>query len=397
MGDPLAESDSTGMKLAILGASARAAAQSAVKAGYNVVAADLFADEDLKACCPATRIESYPQGFEKWLAEQDVDGWLYTGALENNPELVDRMAEIRPLLGNSGEPLRRCRDPLVLEREFTEAGIKFPETRSSAAGLPFDGSWLCKTYRAANSSGVWRLDGEESLKRAENRDAYFQQHAEGATTSVVFAVSDREACLLGFSTQHPTVPTEDDVVEYLGCVGPWCVLNQGMLEQLKRIGNVLLSLKLVGIVGVDMILPQSEEISVIEINPRWTASIELTEAVAIGSFMPYHVAACKGEELPALPKLYIDDPSVKQDCQTYGKAVVYAKREIEISAEFTNWALSSKSLESKYSLADIPAVGTEIPFGQPVTTVLTRGVWLEGYRAMQPSVREVERRLYGET
>ena len=76
-------------KLAIVGASVRAAAFSAVRAGFEVVAADLFADADLRAICETTRIESgYPDALADWLASTECDGWLFTGALENHHEVV---------------------------------------------------------------------------------------------------------------------------------------------------------------------------------------------------------------------------------------------------------------------------------------------------------------------
>lgn len=381
-------------RLAIIGASVRAAAESAVYAGFDVVAADLFADEDLRACCPATKIEDYPYGFEAWLAEQDVDGWMYSGALENYPELLDRMAAIRPLYGNWGQPLRRCRDPLVLQELFTKAGIGFPETRTSAEGLPLDGSWLCKTYRGANGSGVWPLDSEMSLQSAENADAYYQQHLEGAVASALFAVSAAQKRLLGYATQHLIDPAEASDLQYLGALGPWCVLNERMLKQFENIGNVLCELQLTGVVGVDLIVPMSEEVSVLEINPRWTASVELGEAAASRSFMPFHVAACRDEQVPRLPNLYLSDRDSHQECTTYAKSVLYAKSDIEIAKEFTNWALETKSQNKPFWLADIPAAGTEIKARQPVTTVMTLGAWLEGYSAMQPAIDEVEQRLY---
>src|SRR5262245_22640430 len=120
-------------KLAIVGASARAAAFSALRADYEVVAADLFADVDLRRSCRAGRVNRYPEGLEDWLEKTACDGWMYTGALENHPRLVQRMAAIRPLLGNDLEALAAVRDPLRLQEVFGEVGVSFPETMISPA------------------------------------------------------------------------------------------------------------------------------------------------------------------------------------------------------------------------------------------------------------------------
>jgi uncharacterized protein len=87
--------------LAVVGASVRAAAASAVHAGLKAVAADLFADLDLQRVARATRIGRYPKGLLAWLKamEPKPDAWMYGGALENHPDLVDAMAQLCPLLG----------------------------------------------------------------------------------------------------------------------------------------------------------------------------------------------------------------------------------------------------------------------------------------------------------
>src|SRR5687768_8535892 len=93
--------------LAIVGASARSAAASAVRAGFQPITADLFADADLRRIATATRISPYPEGILDWLRTMQPPAWMYTGALENHPELVDQMAWVAPLWGNPGEVLTR--------------------------------------------------------------------------------------------------------------------------------------------------------------------------------------------------------------------------------------------------------------------------------------------------
>ena len=83
--------------LAIVGASTRSAAASTVRAGFQLIAADLFADTDLRKIATATRISPYPEGLVDWLRALEPPAWMYTGSLENFPELVDEMAWLAPL------------------------------------------------------------------------------------------------------------------------------------------------------------------------------------------------------------------------------------------------------------------------------------------------------------
>jgi len=111
----------------IVGASARAAAGSARRAGFQVSAADLFGDWDLQACQRTWLVTDYPAGFAAAIAEFGGP-WMYTGGLENHPAWVDHFAQLAPLWGNPAERLRAVRDPLRLAQVLRDAGFRFPET-----------------------------------------------------------------------------------------------------------------------------------------------------------------------------------------------------------------------------------------------------------------------------
>src|SRR5436305_9759061 len=109
--------------LVIIGASARAAAYSALRAGFAPLACDLFADVDLKRICAAERVRDYPHGLAPAAAGYPTAPWLYTGGLENHPDLVDEIARDRPLLGVPGEVLRAVRDPFRVAAAMKKHGL----------------------------------------------------------------------------------------------------------------------------------------------------------------------------------------------------------------------------------------------------------------------------------
>src|SRR5258706_8042019 len=102
----------------VVGASARAAAFSALRAGMRPYAIDLFADCDLVDVCPTVKIKRYPQDFEQALAAAPQAPWIYTGGQENYPDLVERMSALRPLYGNRANVLRIIRNPELLAAGF---------------------------------------------------------------------------------------------------------------------------------------------------------------------------------------------------------------------------------------------------------------------------------------
>src|SRR3954447_2525280 len=137
--------------LLVFGASVRAAAFSALRAGLRPWCADLFADADLRAHCPVTRVSAaaYPRGF-LGLVDTDLPGpWMYTGRLENWPALVGEMARRRRLWGNGQGTLARTRDPFFLTRALHQAGLPAPAVCADPRRLPPGGRWLVKPVRGA--------------------------------------------------------------------------------------------------------------------------------------------------------------------------------------------------------------------------------------------------------
>ena len=69
---------SAGPNLLIFGASVRAAAFSALRAGLQPWCADLFADADLRARCPTIQVPPglYPQGFLHHITCELPGAWM---------------------------------------------------------------------------------------------------------------------------------------------------------------------------------------------------------------------------------------------------------------------------------------------------------------------------------
>src|SRR5262245_35864604 len=108
----------------IAGASVRAAAGSALRAGLTPWCIDLFADADLARACPVRAVDDYPASFPAALAEGPAGPWLYTGALENHPAII--AAVPRLLWGNPADVVRAVRDPFLLAATLSAAGVAVP-------------------------------------------------------------------------------------------------------------------------------------------------------------------------------------------------------------------------------------------------------------------------------
>jgi len=173
----------------ILGASTRAAAQSAFRAGLAPLCGDQFADADLRAIAPVLEIADYPRGMVGAAAQAPDCPWMYTGGLENHPSLVGQIAAARPLWGNGAEVLERVRNPWEVARVLEEAGLPacrlIPREELPSAY----GRWLLKRLRGAGGRGIRVWSSREPARTKINRDVYFQEYRSGGSCSALFLAS----------------------------------------------------------------------------------------------------------------------------------------------------------------------------------------------------------------
>ncbi len=382
--------------LAIVGASACAAAASAVRAGFQPVTADLFADLDLHRIATATRISPYPEGLLDWLRAIEPPAWMYTGGLENYPELVDEMAWIAPLWGNAGDVLKEVRDPFRLAASLRDAGLLFPETCATAEGLPLDGSWLVKSHRSAGGSGVRALvSGEQGARRGEQGEGvasssvYFQKRVAGVPCSAVYVGNGAGAVRLCLTRQligEAWLGASE--FRYAGSIGILSV-SDVVRSVAGQVGNhIAQQFSLEGLFGIDFVI-EGDRVWTIEVNPRLTASVEIVERTMGISAIAAHAAGCGA--------VAVREDFVANTGNVHGKAILFAKCKVVISERFNAWALGESLTEPWPSLADVSPANTAIAAGRPVITVFAAGSSENDAEwQLRERVAEVEAKLYAE-
>jgi predicted ATP-grasp superfamily ATP-dependent carboligase len=278
------------------------------------------------------------------------------------------MAWIAPLWGNPGDVLARVRSPWELAGALRSAGLLFPETRATNEGLPQDGSWLTKSYRGASGSGVRPLEFPLPFREGlgEGSEHVFQQSLAGTSCAAVYVAAAGAATLLGTTRQligEQWLGAHG--FQYAGSIGPWTISARAR-EALTQIGNVLADqFELAGLFGVDFIL-NGDEVWTLEVNPRYTASVEIVERCTGVSAIAAHVAACRDSIIRSAN----DEP---RSTNAHGKAILFAKRDIVISQEFADYAMSEARREPWPAMADISPPGTPIENGRPILTIFAEG------------------------
>ena len=352
-----------GVEILIMGMSTRAAASSAMRYGMRPFCVDYFADFDLIASCPVKRVDSASAATDFLNVANSLPPtyWFFTGALENHPDLVEDVSRRHHLLGTHASTLRAIRNPISVGRVLRRHGIPTPEVKVDRTGLPSDGSWLMKPIASGGGLRIERLtDG--TLPRAYS--CYFQQFLEGPSFSAFFVGESGRARLIGITQQWVGNSATDFV--YRGSIGPHPVSTE-LSGSLERLGNCLADeFQIVGWFGVDYILCEGIPWPV-EINPRYTGSIEIHELALGRSMLAAHYRACVGDSDSRSDPVY--DGTTRD--LIIAKRILYATRRIIMPS--LQEAQPARGTFDVPRIADITVPGTCIEPGEPVMTLFATG------------------------
>lgn len=378
------------MRILIIGLSTRAIAESAVRGShrYSIVTLDYFGDRDQRALVQNYGLQrdfALPFSAAGLLHTSrclDFDAVVYNSNLENYPKVVEELARRAVLLGNAPSVLRRVRDWREL-RSFCHAeAISYPTTllpgEEKAIDLaehasPYEESkviepptlvrWLRKPIRSGSGHGIQFWAGEP-LDKAHILQAYI----EGQPASAAF-VADGQRCVLLGLTEQIIGQQELGARDFTWCGNilpldlprpEFKVLVRSVREMVEKLTR---SFGLRGVNGVDFVLGHTLEKSqvvpyLVEVNPRYTASMELIEWAYDLNIFDLHLQALEGK----LPSFSLEDSIDLPGF--YGKAIVYARTDV-VMPETVNWRAKGRR--------DIPFPGEQIEARHPICTVLAQG------------------------
>ncbi len=348
--------------LLIVGASARAASFSAYLAGFSPIWIDQFADFDLQRNFPGQKVNasSYPPGIVDLASSLNPMNFIYTGAMENHLDVLQQLQARHKLLGNSVKVCRAVRDPQLLKDCWEKAGIMHPETLVTGSKTP-PGNWLLKPLRGSGGHGIQSCKDKVTGKG----DAfYLQQYIDGESRAAVF-VGNGTACRLAGVTRQLIGETFLNAAKYAYCgsIGPLDI-DQAEREQWQAMGDALCqSFSLEGIFCVDAIKAEGD-IYPVEVNPRYSASVEVLERALDLPLLKIHSEACKG-------KLNLQ---LKQAKNVMAKAYLFAGSRLRSPREVSQIYVDTDGLSES---ADIPVPGTMIEAGHPVMTVFAAAATAE--------------------
>lgn len=365
------------MKLLVLGFNTRALAEQALSEGFEVVAIESFADCDWEIFN-----REYPNSSEvyaikgdyrpeklidKWEEiDKEVDYLIYLSDLDDYPNLLEKL-ELE-VLGNQIETLKRLKQNLF--SFLKENKIKRP--KSFFSGADFTGLRLLKKpYLGGGGVEIREFDSQED--EIEWDKYYLQEYLPGRSCSVNFIANGNEAKIISFNKQlvgESRLGAKE--FKYSGNIllAPNEFSANARKYLIKLINLLTQEFNLLGLNGVDFIY-QDGEVYFIELNPRYTAAMELLSLASDYQLLKAHYQA-KDLELTSTPKLPI---SSKLEL---AKGIVYAKDDLVVKRDFLAEFKEIKNL----TVRDIPYKGEKFLAGEPLCTLLVKAanrveIWSE--------------------
>ncbi|HVJ67977.1 MAG TPA: ATP-grasp domain-containing protein [Caulifigura sp.] len=353
----------------LVGASARAAAFSALRAGLLPYCWDLFADTDLAS---VAEVQKIPRLSDDSLFDSDARRGLplmQVGGMENLPEWLARATATGPVWANTPQVVLRVRDPIELRDTLTPLRLPIPEVRPSYDPPDADGAWLLKPIASGGGRGIVRWTSAAAQHPTLDERHVFQKFVSGQSYSAVFVGLEPpgDVNFVGISRQIVGWPLMNaGEFAWCGSVGP-ASLDVPTEHMIRRIGNILMwKFQLRGLFGCDFIVDSDGTPWLIEVNPRYPASAEIFELACGFTLLRSHAAAFGVE--------WNDSDA---EFETYPESVL-AKGVLFAPADFEMPALDQLQIATPYEsvnrIADVSAPGTLIRRGEPVCTLLVDGI-----------------------
>lgn len=380
----------------VIGFSCRALAQSVSRAGLEPWVIDCCGDLDTLECSAHYQKidalddqKSIGECVERWGSKADFDCVFFAGGMENQD-----LSPNLPSAGINESPLARLRSWRAWESWAREVGMEFPKTmdlESEAAraitnkiqsAYEPDRTWLIKDLSQAGGLGVRLCENGLAEKDLLNRDSdrrlrILQQYVDGDSVGVSFLSGRKGGVALGAvrALPHAQHPWSDFI--YRGSMGPIPLTEQEWLILDSFANCVTLQSGWSGVWNADFIRA-SDGWYLLEINPRWSAGMELLDQKWRRSIAWHHanVVGDNGNPLSWIAQKNIIEEDRSKKAAPIRKEILYLDRSWSCTEQAVasmwerRWGSAESSLPP-WSFADIPPAKTELEAGYPFCSLFT--------------------------
>ena len=361
-------------------------ARSARAAGFRVYAADYFGDYDLMKICEICRAivdqkagmscgrfednfspEKFIDLVKTVLKETSIDAILLSSGLDDSFEVLETLNELAPILGNKPETFRKIRDESKFFRELKRLNLPHPETivvesfeDAKRAAKDIGYPVIVKPSRGFAGIGIRKAANSNELKKCFEVASFVdgkvivQEYIAGVNASISFVSSTDEAKILTVNEQLLGLKEvgQQEPFGFCGNIVPLAISSETFQKCYEAVKKLSLHFRLLGSNGIDFVLSGEGKPYVIEVNPRFQATIECVEQALGLNLVKLHVEACLNGRLPNIPR--------KND-EYYVRLILYSKNRVRV-----------KDLTGLRWARDIPFPGVIIEEGEPICSVIAK-------------------------
>jgi predicted ATP-grasp superfamily ATP-dependent carboligase len=289
-------------------------------------------------------------------------------------------------LGCAASTLEIVRNPVYVAGVLQASGEIGPRVLEQMPKRLGRDRWLFKPLASGGGRNIYpwpSAEAQAALDRGQR--GYWQTLVDGRPCSAAFLADGARCRLLGLTRQLVGQAWgAAGPFEYCGSIGP-LVLSARSHDTLSSIGQTFTEVfGLRGLFGVDLVR-RFGGYWPIEVNPRYTASMELFDWAWGAALVGWHVAACRGDWPEVRPPRAAD---------WYGKLYVFATRALTVPAGLFAELQKRQAAPGWPAFGDVPVDGAEIPAGGPIATVFAQAATRpELARALRRRARWLRRRL----
>lgn len=337
-------------KIVIAAISSRAYVQAAVDAGFEVIAIDAFADCDTRKLAQAViKVDVVDGQFNrqqlfkvlKSINLKSCIGFCYGAGFEAQADVLAEISTMLPLIGNTAKVVEHCKNPQTFFAHCDALNIQYPPTVFERPRQTMH--WLQKTIGASGGAHIKPL---LPMDLADETPVYYQKKTAGVSVSCLFLADGARAQVIGFNEQW-CAPDVLSPYRFGGAVSH-APLTEQVQDCLHRyVQGLTETMDLCGLNSCDCIVAD-DEVFLLEINPRLSASLALYKARR-GNLFQAHVDACL--------KRLKDWPLVEN--RAFAQQVVYANAPITVplQMDWPSW------------VCDIPEPHERIEQGMPICSI----------------------------
>ncbi|UCG36204.1 MAG: ATP-grasp domain-containing protein [Candidatus Bathyarchaeota archaeon] len=371
----------------VMGLDIAALAASAERVGYCPFSVDYFGDQDLRALCvDSLSVVEQRHGVSCGKLEDEyspirflelarnlqesyrLDAALLSSGLEDSQEVLGELDEIVPIIGNDAKTVQRVRDKTAFFEELRRLNIPHPQTsiiadleearkEAESIGYPV----LVKPVRGFGGIGIRKAQNEKELAKVLHaklpaEGVLIQEFISGTNISISFISNTENAEVLSINEQLLGVEQagQSEPFGYSGTIVPLNVSKR--LEDCcefitKRISS---HFGLKGSNGLDLVVSGGDKVKVIEVNPRFQATLECVETLLGINLVQAHIDACLEAILPS----HVTENESSVICS---RLILCAKQRSQIP-----------HLGNLAEIRDVPFPGTIVEKGEPVCSIVVK-------------------------